>query len=281
MGAFTAAAARIRAMVVGDVPDIDFTLSNGGAGQDLSGLSSCPISGVILREVVDDVLIYATVVSIDGPGRILASAGPCIIRGANGVGTRQAVVGRMTFDADDIAGLVATGRLNDVVLHEMMHVIGFGTNWTSASRIGGVLLTGRGTDDPRYIGPLAVAECSAAGGTGTACSAGVAVEGLPAGPGTADAHWREATFESEIMTGFVEAVGVPTPLSAMTIQSFADEAYMVNPAIADPYIVPAPLASRQTRSSVSMGGQTEAWETILQPVYEVTRTGQVRRLIAQ
>ena len=277
MGAFTAAAARIRAMVIGDVPDIDFSL---GAGQDLSG---CGISGVVLHEIVDDVFIYATVISIDGPGKILASAGPCVVRvGPNNTpGTRHAVVGRMTFDADDIAGLVTSGRLNDVVLHEMMHVLGFGTIWTSSSRIGGVLLTGGGTDNPRYIGPLATAACAGVGGTGTACAAGVAVEGLPAGSGTADAHWREATFDSEIMTGFVEAVGVATPLSAMTIQSFSDEAYVVNLAIADPYIVPAPLASRQTRSSVSLGGQTEPWEKILEPVYEVTRTGQVRRLIAQ
>ena len=237
----------------------------------------------MLHEIVDDVFIYATVISIDGPGKILASAGPCVVRvGPNNTpGTRHAVVGRMTFDADDIAGLVTSGRLNDVVLHEMMHVLGFGTNWTRSDRIGGVLLTGGGTDNPRYIGPLATAACAGVGGTGTACAAGVAVEGLPAGSGTADAHWREATFDSEIMTGFVEAVGVATPLSAMTIQSFSDEAYVVNLAIADPYIVPAPLASRQTRSSVSLGGQTEPWEKILEPVYEVTRTGQVRRLIAQ
>jgi hypothetical protein len=274
MGAFTAAAARIRAMAVGELPDIDFTLSNGGAGQDLS---SCGIAGVILHEVVDDVIIYATVTSIDGPGKVLASAGPCLVR----LGSRQAVVGRMTFDADDIAGLVTTGRLNDVVLHEMMHVLGFGTIWTSQSRVGGVLLTGGGTDNPRYIGSLAMAECSGAGGTAAACAGGVAVEGLPFGPGTADAHWKEATFDTELMTGFVESVGVAVPMSAMTIQSFADEGYVVNLAIADQYTVPAPLANRQTRASVSLGGATEAWETITPPVFEVSPSGQVRRLIAQ
>ena len=238
---------------------------------------------MILHEIVDDVFIYATVVSIDGPGKILASAGPCFVRvGAGGApGTRHAVIGRMTFDADDIGGLVTSGRLNDVVLHEMMHVLGFGTIWTSQSRIGGVLLTGGGTDNPRYIGPLATAACSGVGGTGEACAGGVAVEGLPFGAGTADAHWKEATFDNELMTGFVESPGVLTPMSNLTIQSFADEAYTVNPAVADPYIVPAPLASRQTRSSISLGGEMEAWETVLKPVYEVSRTGQVRRVIAQ
>ena len=274
MGAFTTAAARARAMVVGDIPDIDFSNVNGGNGQDLSG---CGVSGQILHEVVDDVIIYATVVSIDGPGKVLASAGPCIVR----TGSRQAVIGVMRFDADDIANLVTTGRLNDVVYHEMMHVLGFGTIWTSLSRTGGVLLTGQGTDNPRYIGSLALAACSAAGGIGTACTSGVAVEGLPAGAGTADSHWREATFDNEIMTGFVEPVGVTTPLSIMTIQSFADEGYVVNLAIADPFTVPAPLASRQTRASVSIGGATDPWEKVIEPVFEVTPNGQVRRLIAQ
>jgi hypothetical protein len=274
MGAFNNAAARARAMIVGDIPDIDFTNANGGAGQDLSG---CGISGVILHEVVDDVLVYATVVSIDGPGKILASAGPCLVR----TGSRQAVIGVMRFDADDIAGLVTTGRLNDVVFHEMMHVFGFGTIWTNQTRVGGILLTGAGTDNPRYIGPLALAACSAAGGIGTACTSGVAVEGLPFGAGTADSHWKEATFDSEIMTGFVESVGVTIPLSVMTIQSFADEGYIVNLAIADPFTIPPPLASRQSRASVSIGGATEPWETVTQPVFEVSPSGQVRRLIAQ
>ena len=32
-------------------------------------------------------------------------------------------------DVDDLNGLVSTGRLNDVVVHEMMHVVGMGTRW--------------------------------------------------------------------------------------------------------------------------------------------------------
>jgi hypothetical protein len=272
MGAFTAAAARVRAMVVGDLPDIDFSATNGGAGTSLDG---CGISGVVLTEVVDDVLIYATVVSIDGPGKVLASAGPCFIRSIS----RTPVIGVMHFDADDIAGLVATGRLNAVVLHEMMHTIGFGTIWTDTRLPAGVMLTAAGTDNPRFIGPLATAACVSAGGNAEACGGGVAVEGLPAGPGTADSHWRESIFDTELMTGFVETTGVATALSAISVQSFADLGYVVNVSTADPYTVPAPLAIR-LRANLSTDG-AEVWEMIVKPVFEITPAGQIRRLIAQ
>ena len=285
--AFTAAAARIRAMVVGDIPDI--TSFNNGAGQDLSG---CGISGVVLNEPVDDIIVYATVTPIDGPGKILASAGQCLRRTSNFL----TVIGVMRFDADDIAGLVSTGRLNDVVLHEMMHTLGFGTIWNSAARPGGLLLSGAGTADPRFLGPLATLQCGAAGGSARACSNGVAVEGSPLGAGTADSHWREqsdisngipqgATFDAELMTGFVEAPGVPTPLSAMTIQSLADLGYIVNLNVADLFTVPAPLASRGTtsglRASIFSTNGADTWETLVKPVFEVAPTGQVHRVTAQ
>jgi hypothetical protein len=289
-GAFTIAAARLRAMIVGDVPDIDFATVNGGAGQDLS---ACGVSGVILHEPVDDIIVYATVPPIDGPGKILASAGPCIRRS----NPFQTIVGVMRFDADDIAGLVSTGRLNDVVLHEMMHTLGFGTSWiTNPQRSGGNLLIGGTTTDPRFIGPLATSACIAAGGSARACSGGVAVEGSPLGAGTADSHWREqsdisngipqgATFDAELMTGFVEAPGVPTPLSAMTIQSLADLGYVVNVNVADNFVVPAPLASRVTtgglRPSIFSTAGADTWETLMQPVFEITPSGQIHRVIAQ
>jgi hypothetical protein len=272
-GAFTSAAARVRAMIIGDIPDIDIPAISSGAGIDIT---SCGPAGIVVNEIVDDVIIYATVVSIDGPGKILASAGPCIIRATS----RTAIIGVMRFDADDIAGLVTTGRLNDIVLHEMMHVVGFGTVWNDTRRPGGVLITGAGTDNPRFIGQLAAAACAGDGGSGEACAGDVAVEGLPAGPGTADSHWRESIFDTELMTGFVEATGTPIPLSTITIQQFADEGYVVNISTADPYTVPAPLASRQLRANLSTGG-AETWETVVKPVFEVTLAGQIRRLIAQ
>jgi hypothetical protein len=72
-------------------------------------------------------------------------------------------------------------------------------------------------------------------------------------PGTADGHWRETTFQSELMTGYASA-GV-MPLSAITVGGLADLGYVVNPLAADPFHVPAPSSSA---SAVEVPGT--AWE---------------------
>jgi Leishmanolysin len=268
--AFNDAAARIRAAITGDIPDINIPLLTRNAGVDIS---DCGPTGVTVNEIVDDVLIYATVVSIDGPGKILASAGPCIVRSAGGF----AIVGVMRFDADDIGGLVSTGRLNDIVLHEMMHVVGFGTNWEAPN----TLLLGAGTSDPRFTGPLADGACSDAGGS-VICASGVPVENCKDCPGTADAHWRESIFDTELMTGFAEAPGVAMPFSNITIQSMADEGYVVNPAAADPFLLNGgTVPSRQQRSNVMTGADAQQWEIVVKPSLEISRTGIIRQLRQQ
>ena len=70
-------------------------------------------------------IIQAEFDSIDGPGKILGQAGPCMIRTPSGL----TVLGVMEFDTADVAQLITQGLLNTVMLHEMGHVIGFGTLW--------------------------------------------------------------------------------------------------------------------------------------------------------
>ena len=67
-------------------------------------------------------------------------------------------------------------------------------------------------------------------------SHGVPVEDF-GGPGTALVHWREGVFQNELMTGFAEHVGVPMPLSHVTIGSMADLGYVVDWGEADPYVL--------------------------------------------
>ena len=76
-----------------------------------------------VNETVDDLLIFAEVRAIDGVGGILGAAGPCLIRVANGL----TIIGYMEFDEADLVDLAAFGHLEDVVLHEMAHVLGLGT----------------------------------------------------------------------------------------------------------------------------------------------------------
>ena len=48
---------------------------------------------------------------MDGPGNVLANAGPCFVRSVG----RQPVIGSMRFDAADIQNLINSGRLRDVI----------------------------------------------------------------------------------------------------------------------------------------------------------------------
>jgi hypothetical protein len=74
--------------------------------------------------VIDDIVIFVTIKAIDGVGGVLGQAGPCA-QDASG----KIRAGTMEFDQDDFAALIAKGTANSVVLHEMAHVLGFGTVW--------------------------------------------------------------------------------------------------------------------------------------------------------
>lgn len=214
---FDSARARWEAIIAGDVPDLQVTV---GAGTCGSG--SPPID-----ELIDDVIIFARVEAIDGQGGILGSAGPCLIRSSGNL----TLAGSMRFDVDDLDFLTNLGLLDDVVLHEMAHVLGFGTLWNDFG-----LLSGGGGADPFFTGPLTIAAFDSVGGTAYMGNK-VPVENT-GGAGTRDGHWRESVFNNELMTGFIDQ-GV-NPLSLVTIASFGDMTYVVDPTQADTYALPAP-----------------------------------------
>lgn len=224
--AFNNAAARIATVITGDAPN--FTFNN------YTGHQGCNASAPALNETLDDVVIFATVAAIDGPGNVLGSAGPCIIR-TGGV----TLIGFMTFDSADLDALAVQGRLELVILHEMLHVIGVGTLWANKGR-----LEGANTDASRFTGPLAREVCANNGGA-TPCAVAVPAEncldlaiGQACGSGTRDSHWKESTFRTELMTGYLNAG--ENPLSVITVQSLADIGYVVNLLPADSYTVPPP-----------------------------------------
>ncbi len=70
-----------------------------------------------------------SLVPIDGAGKVLGQAGPCFIRNSN----RLTVIGIMKFDTADLPNMQANGTLNDVILHEMGHVLGFGSSGKTRS----------------------------------------------------------------------------------------------------------------------------------------------------
>ena len=185
-----------------------------------------------MNETIDDLIIYVELSPIDGVGSVLGQAGPCLIRST----ARLTLVGTMQFDNADIANMENNNTLDDVILHEMGHVIGIGTLWDQPQL--GNLLVGKGTADPYFTGTNARAAFAAAGG-GVYAGNPVPVENS-GGAGTRDGHWREVTMGSELMTGFVSAAG--NPMSAVTIASLQDMGYVVNANQADAYAVPGSMA---------------------------------------
>ncbi|MFI5592151.1 leishmanolysin-related zinc metalloendopeptidase [Amycolatopsis sp. NPDC051758] len=208
MDAFAAAADRWAEVIVGDLPDV-----------------------VVDGEPVDDVLIIARGADIDGAGHILGQARITHVRPA---GSEPSALlparGEMTFDKVDLAKMEAEGILGDVITHEMGHVVGVGSLWAAKG-----LLVGKGTTDPTFSGPAAMAEYHKLR-TGSGDPVRVPVEDT-GGPGTRDVHWRDRTFGNELMTGFVNPA--PNPLSRLTAASLGDLGYQVDIEAADPYELPA------------------------------------------
>jgi hypothetical protein len=210
---FEAAAAKWQSILVGDVPNASGTIPARSCGNSIKTPS--------FKGTVDDVLIDVLLEPIDGPGAVLGSAGPCLARNAD----LLTLYGVMFFDTDDLAFLQQNNVLDEVVVHEMGHVLGIGTLWN----FGRTLLQGTATD-PRFVGPNAIAGFHAVNGRG----ATIPVE-EDGGPGTRFGHWDDDTFDTELMTGFI-GLG-ESPLSVMTVGSMADLGYVVNNNAADSYRV--------------------------------------------
>jgi hypothetical protein len=197
---FQQAVARWQQIITGDLPDATYN-----------------------NVVVDDLLIDASATAIDGAGGILGQAGPDRFRS----GSSLPYHGSMEFDSADLASLESSGGLIYTVIHEIGHILGIGTIWSTKG-----LLSGTGTSNPLFTGTQAVAAYNSYFG---ATATGVPVENS-GGSGTRDSHWRETTFGNELMTGYLNS-GV-NPISRITIGSLADIGYQVDMSRADSYTPP-------------------------------------------
>ena len=123
--AFKLAADHLIRVIVDDLPDV-----------------------VVDGETISNLLILAEGAPIDGRGNVLGQAGPTRLRPGNAGAARfLPAKGEMTFDTADLAALQADGSLNDVITHEMGHVIGIGTIWTRKG-----FLADAGTNNTTFTG---------------------------------------------------------------------------------------------------------------------------------
>ena len=216
--AFVAARERIQVMVVGDLSSM---------GVDLSAQDNASCLGEPISETVDDILILVQVAPIDGVGNVLGQSRPCWRRATS---PGLPVVGYMTFDSADLARIETVGMLEQLFVHEMLHVLGFGTLWDPVG-----LLVGLDSADPYFTGAGARDAFLGANGGHQYGGTPVPVEGNSAPVGTRNAHWRNGVFGTELMTGFLDRG--TNPLSATTIGSLGDLGYQVNLGAAEPFML--------------------------------------------
>lgn len=186
---------------------------------------------------------------IDGQSGILGQAGPST--GYSDSGILYASTGVMRFDTADLNYMETAGSLYNVIVHEMAHVIGYGTLWT----YNGLYTDGTG----QYTGSYALAEYQAEFDS-SATYIPVEQDG---GAGTADGHWDEnwAGGSSELMTGYYD--GSPY-ISNTTLAQFRDLGYEVDYASLtstgpttppNPANVPVPFLSLAALSMLAMVGR--------------------------
>ena len=184
---------------------------------------------------VDDLLVYVRVVDLDGAGGVLARAGPCRLR----AGSNLPYVGRIEVDSADVAQMEESGSLTGILLHELGHVLGFGTTWGYLGLLRDPSFPDNWDADTHFAGALARKAFDEAGGSKYVAGAKVPVEVATLfNRASADSHWRESVLDTELMTSYGEESGI-TELSAITIQSLADLGYTVDVQLADKYQLPS------------------------------------------
>ncbi len=160
---------------------------------------------------VDDLLIHAELANL--PGNTLGRAGP---EYAHDDIDWIPVEGTMEFDTQFAQNNVDSGDWLIVVLHEMLHVLGFGTLW-------GPEYMDLKTDDGLYFdGPLT---------TSLFLEESLAIE-QDGGAGTAGGHWDEDTYELALMSGYLDS---GSELMDFSVAALIDMGYDIDHADIDTY----------------------------------------------
>ena len=172
--------------------------------------------GLYRGKIVDDLYVSAELKAIDGTGGILGQAGPSAVWTT----TELTAAGQMQFDVADAVNYRGLGLWDDIVTHEMMHVLGFGSLWNYG--------TNPLVSNNQYTGANALAAYNSYFGLNATF---IPVEN-DGGSGTAGSHWDEQALTNELMTGYINNDGnaatvTDNYLSKFSVMSLADLGYAV------------------------------------------------------
>ena len=245
-------------VVVEDLPDYTFT-------QGFSGTCGGQSYEIPSGDRIDDLRIYVST-SVNSTFA-LGQGGPHLLRET----THLPVVGCMAIDVS------LTSRVFGVGLHEIGHVLGFGTLWEKFGFIQD-LSWSDSSADTHFNGPQAIAAFDDAG-SGDYGGKKVPVQKQN---GT---HWRLIVLHGEIMLPSRSGAGA---LSAITVQSLADLGYGVDVTQADPYVVRSTTASGKIALAGSAIPDVDAEpmltcgvDLITEPIYVVDPQGRIIRTIGR
>lgn len=202
------------------------------------------LAGTVPGGRVDDLLILASAIEIDGVGGIRGGASICFVRNQSYL----PVVATMRFDQSDLYALSSDDAM-DMILHDMGHALGIGFLWDAK----GLLRapdTSPSSSDPHFTGRGAVAAFNAAGG-GDYRGRKVPVENT----GNDNIHWRESVFDSELMTAH-QSTGATDPISAVTIRSLIDMGYTADAGLADAFQLSLANAAQLSEANAATRGRS-------------------------
>jgi hypothetical protein len=202
-----AAATRWMRVVVGPANPIDVDQS----------AAPCAFAPV-LKERVRGVVIFVRMSAADSLATAGANGGACGVR-SNSLISYEGVI---TVSTPGLANSRAANYLGTILLHEMGHVLGIGTNWFASP----YLHDAKGSN-PTFAGPNAM---QAAFDVGISTSAATPVPISRPGESGAFTHWRTPNVGNDIMLS-----GGGTALTVVSAGALRDLGYTVSLAAVDRY----------------------------------------------
>ncbi len=185
-------------------------------------LSRLISEGLPEDEGIDELVIDVSLSDIDTFGGTIGQGRPTAVRSSDGVSPDGLPVsGELIIDINDLNTLLTQGTLDDLALHEILHVMGFGTLW----EVPGVrdLLS-----DPVFIPDLSTKNPK--DGETLISYIGGALDNTGAAPQVETegslGHWSEEVYGDELMTTVFNLFG--NHVSQMSLDALKDLGYAVD-----------------------------------------------------
>ena len=224
------AARRWEQIIVGDVPDINFSRHRYNEWDTFLN------ARIQVNDTVDDLRVFVRAHSFGlltaDNEQAAGSSSILLIRTSNWL----PILSTLSLNTDFVDQAEDEGWLEQLMLHEMGHTLGVGASWAGFDLIGNPSAINK-TADTYFRGFQARRAFNQVGGR--------SYEGqkVPVQQGGDDIHWRRGALGDELMiAGWVWPF--ETPISAITVASLADLGYRVNPDAADYYWLPSPAAAK-------------------------------------